>query len=274
MTRFTLRLLPAVLAALLAACTNVPVNQGMHGDSQRPISSGDRPLSDLAPSSPAEARAQVHVELGLAYLQVGRHDVALDEANIALQDIPGYAPAYHLIGLVYMALSDDAKANDYLLRALRTAPGDPEFNNTYGWFLCSTGRENEGLQRLAAASRNPYYRQVSRPYTNAGLCYLRLGNDVAAEGQFRRALEADAANAQALFHLAAIAYRRADFVGARGYLVRLHQQSEPTPETVWLGLRTERRLGNRDSEASYAAQLRMRFAESPEYQQMLRGNFE
>ncbi len=267
MTRFTAKLIPAALCLMLAACATTP-----GGMSVAP--SAARPVSDLTPLTPAEARAKAHVELGMAYLQVGRFDVALDEAGVALEDDPNYAPAFHLRGMVYMFVEDFAKAEENFLRALRQAPGDPEFNNTYGWYLCSRGREVEGLERLALAARNPYYRTPTRPHTNAGLCYLRKGNDSAATPHFLRAIEADAANAQALFHLAAIAYRQADYPGARIYLVRLHQQSEPTPETAWLGLRTERRLGNRDAEASYAAQLRSRFADSAEYQLMLQGQYE
>ena len=253
-------------ALLLAACTT----------SGGPAVSGsaERPLSDMPPATPADARAKVHVELGLAYFQIGRYDVALDEARNALAQQGSYAPAYHLMGLVYMFIDDLPAARENFLRALRTAPSDPEFNNSYGWFLCATGQEREGLERLALAARNPYYRTPTRPYANAGLCHLRLKDDVAAEAQFLRAVQLDAGNAQALYHLAAIAYRRGAYGQARAYLVQLHQQRDPTPESVWLGLRTERKLGNREAEASYAAQLRGRFADSAEFQAMSRGQYE
>ena len=48
----------------------------------------------------------------------------------------------------------------------------------------------------------------------------------------------------------------------------------PSAASAWLGLRTERRLGNADAEASYAAQLRSRFAESEEFKSMNQGKFE
>ncbi|THF61827.1 type IV pilus biogenesis/stability protein PilW [Pseudothauera nasutitermitis] len=269
MMRFAAKLAAAMLALTLAACATTP--GGSIGGSSP---AADRPISDLTPATAAEARAKAHVELGMAYLQLGRFDIALDEAQIALQDDASYAPAFHLRGLVFMFVEDFAKAEESLSRALRQAPGDPEFNNSYGWFLCLRGREAEGLERLALAARNPYYRVPTRPHTNAGLCHLRKGDQAAAEQAFLRAVDADPSNVQALFELAAIAYRKGDYGSARIYLVRLHQQSEPTPETVWLGLRTERRLGNHDAEASYAAQLRSRFADSPQYGLMQQGRFE
>lgn len=258
--------LALMLMVLLGGCvTPMPSGSG---------AGASRPWSELPPANAAEGRAKVHVDLGVAYFDVGRNDVALDEAGIALNDSPGYPPAYHLRALVYMAIDDVAAARENFEQALSRAPGDPDFNNSYGWFLCTQGREQEGIERLAAAARNPYYRYATRPYTNAGLCHLRLKQDGAAEAQFTHALQADPQNGEALYQLAAIAYRKGNFEGARGQLIRLHQLRGPSPASAWLGLRTERRLGNRDGEASYAAQLRSRFASSPEYQLMSQGKYE
>jgi type IV pilus assembly protein PilF len=268
MTRNVTAILCSVVLLASAGCATVPSQEG------EVSGAADRPMLDLPPATDAQARAKVHTELGMAYFEIGRFDVALDEASNALAHDPAYPPAFHLMGLVYMFIDDTANARASFLRALRAAPNDPDFNNSYGWFLCGMGEEEEGLRRLALAARNPYYQHATRPYTNAGMCYLRLQNDEAAIAQFRRAVALDPANARALYQLASIAYRQGDYPVARSYLVQLHQQSEPTAESVWLGLRTERRLGNRESEASYAAQLRGRFDDSPEFREMIQGNFE
>ena len=258
-----------LLAALIvSACATLP---GAGDAGSVAIS---RPLSDVSPSTPAESRARVHVDLGMAYFEIGRYDVALDEARIALNDSPDYAPAYHLLGLAYMLIEQHAPARQSFEQALRHAPGDPEFNNSYGWFLCTQGEELRGLERLALSARNPYYRHATRPYTNAGLCHLRLKDDAAAEGQFLAAVQADPSNRQALYQLADIAYRGGRYEQTRSHLIRLHQQSEPSAASVWLGLRTERRLGNHDAEASYAAQLGSRFGSAEEYKMMMQGKYE
>ena len=258
-----------LLAALfVSACATLP------GAGDAGSAAISRPLSDVPPSTPAESRARVHVDLGMAYFEIGRYDVALDEARIALNDSPDYAPAYHLLGLAYMLIEQHAPARQSFEQALRHAPGDPEFNNSYGWFLCTQGEELRGLERLAQSARNPYYRHATRPYTNAGLCYLRLKDDAAAEGQFLAAVQADPSNRQALYQLADIAYRGGRYEQTRSHLIRLHQQSEPSAASVWLGLRTERRLGNHDAEASYAAQLGSRFGSAEEYKMMMQGKYE
>lgn len=255
-------------AAVSSGCATVP---GMTGSGESVVS---RPLSDVSPSTPTETRARVHVNLGMAYFEIGRYDVALDEARIALNDSPDYAPAYHLLGLAYMLIEEHAPARHNFEMALRHAPGDPEFNNSYGWFLCTQGEEVRGLERLAQSARNPYYRYATRPFTNAGLCLLRLKDDAAAETQFLAAVQTDPSNRQALYQLADIAYRGGRYEQARSHLVRLHQQSEPTAASVWLGLRTERRLGHGDAEASYASQLGSRFGASEEHQKMMQGTYE
>jgi type IV pilus assembly protein PilF len=48
----------------------------------------------------------------------------------------------------------------------------------------------------------------------------------------------------------------------------------PTPESLWLALRIERRAGARSQEQAHATQLRRRFPNSAEHQAMQRGEFD
>ena len=67
---------------------------------------------------------------------------------------------------------------------------------------------------------------------------------------------------------------RGDFGEAKRYLNRLTQVATANAETLWLGVRVERRLGDRNSEASYALQLRNRFPDSQEARALLAGQYE
>jgi type IV pilus assembly protein PilF len=49
---------------------------------------------------------------------------------------------------------------------------------------------------------------------------------------------------------------------------------DPGPEMLWLLLRVERKLGNQSDEQSLMTQLRRKFPDSAEYQELLKGNFE
>jgi type IV pilus assembly protein PilF len=233
-----------------------------------------RPLSDTPPANDEEARARVHTELGQEYFSLGRMDVALDAARTALKSRSGYPPAYHLMGLVYMELRQTSQADDAFRRALSAAPGDPEFNNSYGWFLCTQKRAYEAMPRFATSAANPYYLHKTRPFTNAGLCLLENNELERAEAQFSKALEADSSNSEALYRLAEVGYRRGNYRNAHGLLIQYHRRFDPSARSAWLGLRAARRLGERHAVASYAEQLRSRFPGSNEHVLMMQGRYE
>lgn len=232
------------------------------------------PVAEQMPAGMAERSAKTHTELGSLYLQAGNLAVALEEARLAAAIDPGYAPAFDLMGLVHMMLNERPQAQAAFERAIQLAPGDPQIANDYGWFLCQSGREQEAFKYFESAARNPLYKTPTRPYTNAGLCYLRIKDDKAAEENFQRAAMVDGTNAQAIYHLSNLAYRRGDHFNAKKLLGELHRLMEPNAESLWLGIRIERKIGDRQAEASYSSQLRRKFAGTPEYQALLQGKYE
>ncbi|MDP2135124.1 MAG: tetratricopeptide repeat protein, partial [Sulfuritalea sp.] len=102
----------------------------------------------------------------------------------------------------------------------------------------------------------------------------RLKDDRAAEDYLLTALRLSPTNTQALFWLADIAYRKGRFSEARQWSSDIEKMMEPTVEVIWLALRIERKLGNRDAEARYATQLRRRFPGSPEQRLLSQGQYD
>lgn len=253
-----------LLAAFIAGCAGTSTSPG-------PSSA---PVSEQAPAGMAEKSAKTHTELGALYLQAGNLAVAMEEARIATAIDPNYAPAYDLMGLVHILLNEIPQAQAALERAIQLAPGDPQIANDYGWFLCQSGREQESFKYFESAARNPLYKTPTRPYTNAGLCYLRIKDEKTAEANFQRAVLVDGTNAQAIYHLSNLAYKRGDYFNAKKFLGELHRLTEPNAESLWLGVRIERKIGDRQAEASYASQLRRKFAGTPEHQALQQGKFE
>lgn len=219
-------------------------------------------------------RAKVHTDLGLAYLKEGRFEIALEEANIAIEALASYAPAYNLKGLVHMALGQNEQADANFRQALRLAPTSPEINNNYGWFLCQTGKPKESFAYFNAALRNPLYQTPARAWHNMGVCALLDKDDANGETYLFRSLKLDPNNLRAYYLLADIGYRNKRYEDARDWLKQLHEKIEPTAESAWLALRVERKLGNREGEARFVGILRRKYRDAPEYQQMLRGEFD
>lgn len=222
----------------------------------------------------ARQRAQVHTELGAAYFSRGQLGVALDELNTALKADSSYSPAYGVLGLVYMTLREDAKADENFRRALSLDSADSDTNNNYGWFLCQHGKVDASIGYFMAALKNPLYATPDKPYLNAGICLRKKNDDKEAEEYFLKSLKLQPQQPQALFHLADIYYKRGNYSEARNYISRLSRIATPSAESLWLGVRIERRLGDRNAEASYGLQLRKMFPDSPEAQILRSGKDE
>jgi type IV pilus assembly protein PilF len=219
-------------------------------------------------------RAKLHTELAALYFQDGNMAVALDELATAISADSSYAPAYNVRGLVHVYLREIDLAERDFKYALGLAERDPEINNNYGWFLCQVGREKESITYFMRALQNPLYQTPERAWLNAGQCSLKIGDTVSAEDYFQKSLRFAPDNAAALLQLAAISWQRGNAEAARSRFGELAHKVELNAEALWLGVRIEHSLGDRVAETSYATQLRRRFPASPEYQKLLKGEYE
>jgi len=210
------------------------------------------------------------------YFQIGNMAVALDELRIALEADSRYAPAYSVRGLVHAHLREYPQAEEQFRKALDLTPNDPEVNNNYGWFLCHTGKEKESIAYFLNALKNPLYPTPEVAYSNAGRCALKAGDLEGAEQYLTQAIRISRDGGLVpRTQLAALNYQRGNLQAARQEIALvLKATNQPSAEALWLALRIERKLGNRMEEGSLAAQLRSRYADSPEYQEFLKGKFE
>jgi type IV pilus assembly protein PilF len=232
---------------------------------------GNAPADEQADS---RQRAQIHTELGAAYFGRGQMGVALDELNTALKADSGYAPAYGILGLVYMELREDDKADENFRRSLSLDGTNSDTHNNYGWFLCQRGRIEDSLNHFMAALKNPLYATPEKSYLNAGLCLRKKNDDKEAEEYFFKSLRLQPQQAQALFNLADIYYKRGSYNEARDFISRLSRVAAPSAESLWLAVRIERKLGDRDAEASNGLQLRKMYPDSPEAQALRSGKYD
>ena len=219
-------------------------------------------------------RARLHTELASLYYGRGNMAVALDELRTATKTDSSYAPAYNMFGVVYMALRENRLAEDNFERALRLSPNDPDINHNYGWFLCQSAREPDSIRYFLQAIRNPLYATPWRSYSAAGVCTLRNKNEKDAEEFFQRALRLEPDEPASLLQLGQIRYRQGNMPEARKLVSRFNKLVTPTPESLWLALRVERKLGQRVAERSFATELRRRYPGSPEYQALQRGELD
>jgi len=87
-----------------------------------------------------------------------------------------------------------------------------------------------------------------------------------AETYYRQALRHNKAFAPALLRMASISFEKGNSLSARAYLQRFAEVQDHTAESLWLGIRTETLLGDRDQAASYGLLLRSRYPDSRQVQ--------
>lgn len=231
-------------------------------------------LATSSDQSGNQRRAQIRLQLAVDYYQQRQLPVALDELKQALQADPNLADAYSVRALIYMDMGETRLADDNFLRALKLSPGNPDFANNYGWFLCQNGRVADSIAYFDGALKNRSYQYPSKALNNAGLCSLKQKNDVAAERYFKQAFQFDPANTSAAYNMAKIHYDRREFDRAQFYLGRLLKADEFGVDVLWLAIKTEHKLGDRAAENSLGTQLRRRYPTSPETAAYQRGAFD
>ena len=227
--------------------------------------------SDIYNETALAARARAHTDLGAAYLQQGKFEIALSEFNESAQIDPSYAPAYNGLGLVYATLGEDAKADTSYKKSIELQPKSSESHNNYGSFLCSRKRYDESIPHFLEAVKNPLYSTPNLAYANAGICSARNNNLKNAEIYLIKALQIEPLTHSAATQLAEIQFKRGDATTAKQTLQNALVAS-PSAETLWLGIKIGRALGDKDNVSSYALQLRQQYPNSEQARMLVNGN--
>lgn len=261
-TRWVLAL---ALLAGLAACAGGPGGGA-------PDAGAD--MLTASDESDARRRARLRMELAVGYFEEGKTAVALDELKQVLTLDPGFSDAHNLRGLIYMRLNDPRLAEESFRRAVSLNPRDANTQHNYGWLLCQQGRYPESMQAFGQALANPQYGERAKTWMTQGLCQARAGRQAEAERSLERAYELDAGNPITGYNLAALLYRRGEFPRAQFYIRRINNSELANAESLWLGIRVERKLNNREAMRQLADQLKRRFPQAQEFSAFERGAFD
>jgi type IV pilus assembly protein PilF len=212
----------------------------------------------------ARRRARIRMELAVGYFEHGQTNVALDELKQVIAQDPSFPDAYNLRGLIYMRLNDLRQAEDSFRRAVSLNPRDSNVQHNYGWLLCQQGRYEDSQRAFDVAMSNAMYTGRAKTLMAQGLCQARAGRTADAERSLARSYELDAGNPVTGFNLANLLYRRGDYARAQFYIRRLNNTELANSETLWLGIKVERRLNDDVAMNQLGDQLKKRFGQSRE----------
>lgn len=219
---------------------------------------------DLQTDYDANEIAQANMRLGVAYMEDGNYEKALEKLERARKADPSYPMVHNMLGLLYQRMGETGKAEESFKRGLSEAPNNSNLLNNYGQYLCAQNRPDEAEQAFLKARDNPLNDNPARSLTNAGTCALMNNNTDKAETYYRDALQLNPQQSLALVRMAEIQYEKGEYLSARGYLQRYLEIARHTPRSLWLGIRIERELGDNDTLSSYALLLKSNFPDSEE----------
>ena len=242
-----------VALVLLSACAGDP-NASVDIDHDEIITASDEPE--------ARKRARLRLELASGYFEQGQTYVALDELKQALAIDPTYADAYNLRGLVYMRLGENRLAEDSFRKALARNSKDADVMHNYGWLMCQQARYEQAFTLFDQANANPAYTSKAKTWMAKGMCQARAGQPQAAEQSLLHSYEMDPGNPVASYNLASLLYNQGDAKRAQFYLQTLNTSDMANAETLWLGVKVERRLYNHQAVRQLGERLKARYAQS------------
>ncbi|HCX82650.1 MAG: type IV pilus biogenesis/stability protein PilW [Curvibacter sp. RIFCSPHIGHO2_12_FULL_63_18] len=235
------------------------------------------PGSDLLTESDetlARKRARIRLELAVGYYNNGQTTIALDELKQSIAADPTLLEAHNLRGLIYMRLNDASLAEESFRKALQINPQASSVQHNLGWMLCQQGRMVESNRQFLAAIAEPSYVDKAKSWMTMGVCQAKAGQAAEAEASLQRAYELDASSPVTGYNLALVLFQRAEYVRSQFYIRRINNGDLANAESLWLGIKVEQRLGNRDAVAQLGAQLRKRFPQSKELGLFERGAFD
>ncbi|HEY0200415.1 MAG TPA: type IV pilus biogenesis/stability protein PilW [Burkholderiaceae bacterium] len=254
------------MAGLVGCVSTTTSQQSIPGATDGIVTPSDEP--------DVRRRARIRLELASSYFGDGKTAVALDEVKQTLVIDPSFGEAYNLRGLIFMRLGDNRQAEEDFRKAIALNAADSDTRHNYGWLLCQQKRYDEAEQSFARALDNPVYPYKPKTLMAQGLCQMRAGHNAEAERTLTHAYELNAGNPVIGYNLALMLFQRNEFTRAQFYIRRLNNSEYANAESLWLGIKVERRMGDRVATEQLAEQLRKRFPDSREMGAYTRGAFD
>jgi len=218
-------------------------------------------------------RARIRIELAIGYFEQGKTTIALDEVKQAIVADPDFSDAYSLRGLIYMRLNDYAIAEDSFRKALSITPGNADVMHNLGWLKCQQANFAAAFALFDKALAEPLYTGKAKTLRALGLCQERAGMLTEAHASLLKSYEYDAGNPVTGYNLSNILFKKGDLMGAQFYIRRLNNSELANAESLWLGIKVEKRLSNLAAVQQLATQLERRFPQSSEVMLYRRGAF-
>lgn len=240
----------ALVALLLTACVQEPVS-----------------MSKVDPAAGARDRVAIAAE----HLRNGDDEKAQLQVRRAL-DLDRRSPeAYNMLGILLDRDGDKRGAEKAYKKAVKLRSNFSQAHNNYAVFLFKNGKYKKAYKQFELAAQDLSYDLRPQAFEGMGRSALKLGKKSEAQHAFIRALKANPDLPGALLELADLQFQQGELNSARTAYLRFLTLTEKIPQTaqsLWLGIRIERQLGDKGDKnalASYELALKRLYPASEEY---------
>ena len=172
------------------------------------------------PSNEQISRGQAHYKLGISHLNENSIQAAYVEFQQAVEIDPKNKEYLNALGIVYLKLSDFAKAEEYFVRSAKVDHKFSEAQNNLCYLYYTQKRWAESIERCKASLANPIYSTPEKPYYNLGMIYLKQKKYTEAASSFNEAIKRAPSFYHAYYGLALAYNLKGEYGEASTYLTR------------------------------------------------------
>jgi type IV pilus assembly protein PilF len=214
--------------------------------------------------------AEVNAQLGIEYMRKGMYEASMEKLTKAVRQNPNLQLAQVSLAILYERLGEEELAEKHYRKAYSINRKNPVTLNAYGQYLCRTGKLDQADEMFAVAVKDPLYQYPELIYTNAGICARKRPDLELADRYFREALKRNPKYRPALQEMVRDTFAQEQYLATRAYLQRLQEMGPLAPEFLWIGVRAESELDDKNAMASYSMLLKNRYPESDETQELIK----
>ncbi|MFK5984590.1 MAG: type IV pilus biogenesis/stability protein PilW [Pseudomonadota bacterium] len=247
------------IAFVLTACETIPLSQeSVISDEYAAINIQHRVDAKQQTSSDNYTR------LGAGYLAQNNYEKAMLKLRKAIRLNDQNANAYSYMGVLYWRLEKTRLADISFKKSIQLSQYNAAINHNYASFLCSSKRYKEASNMFQKVFNNPLYDRLSSAYQVSGDCDLDFSQLKTAEKKYKKALKLNKNNSLAMLGLAKLYYKKGNLKIALYYFERFEKLSKHSPDSLWLGINLQRKMGDKNKLSSYILVLKNLYPDADE----------
>lgn len=258
-----------LLFILLTSCESLPVvNDGVDNNSAWKNAAIN---IEHRPDARKQSSSDNYTRLGAGYLAKNNYEKAMLKLQKALSLNSQNANAYNYMGVLFWRLEKPKLADTNFKKSVQISPYNAAINHNYASFLCSSKRYKEATTLFEKVFSNPLYDRLSNAYQVSGDCDLDILKLSSAEKKYKKALKLDKNNSLAMLGMAKLFYKKGNLKIALYYFDRFEKLRKHSPDSLWLGINLQRKLGDKNKLSSYILELKNLYPDADETLLLIEG---